>query len=272
MNNLQVFNFKNYGVRTVIVNNEPWFVAKDVCDVLNISNSRDAISRLDNDEKDAVGLTDTIGRKQDTAIINEFGVYSLVFASHKPEAKEFKRWITHEVIPSIRKHGAYLTPQKIEEVLLNPDFIIRLATDLKTEREKVQALQQIVSSQEEAIQSISEEISLPEMRQLLNKLVRTGGIEEVGQRWKKLYTQFEYKFHINVEKRLENYVMKGGKKLSKLDFVEKELQMLPELYELAFKLFHENTETLVNNVLFLNPRTREISNKINKNKKETKKS
>src|SRR5690625_1835157 len=68
--------------------------------------------------------------------VNEFGLYNLVLGSRKPEAKQFKRWITHEVIPSIRKHGAYMTPEKIEEALLNPDTIIKLATDLKQERER----------------------------------------------------------------------------------------------------------------------------------------
>lgn len=99
-------------------------------------NSRDAMSRLDDDEKGDVGLTDTIGREQKMTTVNEAGLYSLVLGSRKPEAKQFKRWITHEVIPSIRKHGAYMTPDKIEEVLMNPDTIIQLAQTLKAEQEK----------------------------------------------------------------------------------------------------------------------------------------
>src|SRR5690606_1640015 len=83
-------------------------VAKDVCDILDIKNNRDAISRLDDDEKDAVGITDSIGRKQQTTIISESGLYNLIFLSRKPEAKQFKRWITHEVIPTIRKTGGYV--------------------------------------------------------------------------------------------------------------------------------------------------------------------
>lgn len=99
---------------------EPWFVAADVCRALEISNSRDAMSRLDADEK-GVALTDTLGGKQEMSIVNEPGLYTLVLGSRKQEAKAFKRWITHEVIPTIRKHGAYMTPEKVEEVLMNPD-------------------------------------------------------------------------------------------------------------------------------------------------------
>jgi|GEM_PF-5259666 len=84
-----------------MIDGEPWWVAKDVCDVLEIANSRDTLTRLDADEKDDVGLTDAIGRLQNTAIVNESGLYELIFGSRKPEAKEFKRWIKREVIPAI---------------------------------------------------------------------------------------------------------------------------------------------------------------------------
>lgn len=114
---------------------EPWFVARDVCRALEIVNHRDAVAQLDGDERDGVGISDTIGRMQETAIISEAGLYSLVLRSRKPEAKVFKRWVTHEVLPAIRKHGGYLTPAKLEEALTDPDTIIRLATALKKERD-----------------------------------------------------------------------------------------------------------------------------------------
>lgn len=135
MNRLQIFNFKTSQVRTVVQNDEPWFVAKDVCDVLDIGNPSQALSRLDADEHNTIILNEGIGNPE-KAIVNEYGLYSLVLGSRKPEAKEFKRWVTHEVLPSIRKHGAYMTAETIEKVLLNPDTIIRLATNLKAEQEK----------------------------------------------------------------------------------------------------------------------------------------
>lgn len=106
MTTLKILNFENHEVRTQVIDDEPWFVAKDVCDILEISNSRDAVSRLDDDEKATVGLTDG-SQIRNYSIVNEFGLYNLVLSSRKPEAKVFKRWITHDVIPSIRKTGGY---------------------------------------------------------------------------------------------------------------------------------------------------------------------
>lgn len=111
-NELQVFNSSEFGnVRVVQVGGEPWFVAADVCRALKISNSRDAVARLDDDEK-GIGSTDTLGGKQGMQIINEPGLYTLVLGSRKPEAKAFKRWVTHEVLPAIRKTGSYKTPKQ----------------------------------------------------------------------------------------------------------------------------------------------------------------
>lgn len=108
---IQFFYEGNKPIRSVLVNDDPWFVAKDVCDVLDIANSRDAVGRLDDDERGVVS-TDTLGGNQEMQAVNESGLYSLVLGSRKPEAKAFKRWITHEVIPSIRRHGAYQMRRK----------------------------------------------------------------------------------------------------------------------------------------------------------------
>jgi len=103
----QTFNFDNLPVRTVERSGEIWFVAADVCKALEISNPRDATGRLDTDEKDDVGITDTIGREQTVNIISESGLYSLILTSRKKEAKRFKKWVTSEVLPAIRKTGSY---------------------------------------------------------------------------------------------------------------------------------------------------------------------
>ena len=136
MNQLQVFNNTEFGqVRTMIIDGSPWFVAKDVCECLDINNSRQALARLDSDEKNSVILNDGTPGNPEKGIVNEYGLYSLVLSSRKPSAKAFKRWITHEVIPAIRKHGAYMTGETLEQALTSPDFLIRLATELKTEQE-----------------------------------------------------------------------------------------------------------------------------------------
>lgn len=136
MKQLQVFNNQEFGqVRTMIIDGSPWFVAKDVCECLDINNSRQALARLDSDEKNSVILNDGTPGNPEKGIVNEYGLYSLVLSSRKPSAKAFKRWITHEVIPAIRKHGAYMTGETLEQALTSPDFLIRLATELKTEQE-----------------------------------------------------------------------------------------------------------------------------------------
>ncbi len=104
---LEIFNKDGNELRAIEKNREPWFVGKDVCDALEFKNSRDALSKLDDFEKDYVGISDAIGRMRKTTIINESGIYSLIFRSTKPEAKKFKRWVTEEVLPSIRKTGSY---------------------------------------------------------------------------------------------------------------------------------------------------------------------
>lgn len=132
----KVFHYRNQNdeVRAVVINGEAWFVAKDVCRVLDIADTWNATNRLSPNMKGTHTIS-TLGGPQLMTIINEAGVYKLVFTSRKPEAEEFTNWIATEVIPSIRRHGAYLTSQKIKEVLADPDTIIRLATQLKQERE-----------------------------------------------------------------------------------------------------------------------------------------
>ena len=133
MNKIEIFKNEKFDeLRVIIRNNEPWFVASDVCDSLEINNPSQALTRLDDDEKDII-LNDTLGGEQKMLIVSESGLYSLVLGSRKPEARNFKRWITHDVIPAIRKHGGYLTPESIEKTLTDPDFIINLATTLKNE-------------------------------------------------------------------------------------------------------------------------------------------
>lgn len=137
MQELKIFENAEFGeIRVAEINGEPWFIAADVCRALEVKNGRDAIARLDEDEKNTVVLTDGTPGNPNMAIINEAGLYALVLSSRKPEAKAFKRWVTHEVLPSIRQHGAYMTEATLERALSEPDFLISLATKLKEEREK----------------------------------------------------------------------------------------------------------------------------------------
>ena len=128
-NKLMVFENEAFGkVRTLNLNGEPWFVAVDVCSVLDLSNPTIAVSRLDEDERAKFNL----GRQGDATIVNEPGLYTLVLGSRKPEAKAFKRWITHEVLPNIRKHGVYITDEKLKLFAEHPELLDALMRSLYT--------------------------------------------------------------------------------------------------------------------------------------------
>lgn len=141
-NEIQRFEFKGAALRTLTdENGEPWFVAKDVCDVLGCTNASKAISdHVDSEDKLNNESLSSLGQRGGW-LVNESGLYSLVLSSKLPTAKEFKRWVTHEVLPSIRKHGAYMTQQTLDKALTSPDFLIQLATKLKEEQEKVKELE-----------------------------------------------------------------------------------------------------------------------------------
>lgn len=137
MNALKIFENSEFGkIQVIERNGEPWFIGKEVAEILGYSNHRKALIDHVDDEDKGVTKRDTLGGKQNIVIINESGLYSLVLSSKLKKAKEFKRWVTSEVIPAVRKHGGYLTNEKIEEVLNDPDTIIKLATTLKEERAK----------------------------------------------------------------------------------------------------------------------------------------
>lgn len=174
MHQLQNFIFGSYQIRVVQVDNEPWFVANDVCKVLEIKNTTQAIQRLEEDERSMFN----IGRQGEANIVNEYGLYSLILTSRKDEAKKFKRWITHEVIPSIRKQGAYLTPETIEQVLLNPDTIIKIAQNLKDEQERRQIAESKLEQQKPKV-LFADSVSASETSILIRdlaKLITQNGI------------------------------------------------------------------------------------------------
>lgn len=197
MNELQhVFDFRGQEVRTVVPNDEPWFVAKDVCEILEIKNSRDAVSRLDEDEKDAVGLTDTIGRKQTVSVVNESGLYELIFASRKPEARLFKKWVKQEVLPSIRKTGQYSNVKVLDErrALIES---LKLTADTA---EKVDVMQNQIK---QLNTKVDEQITLTsgEQRRLQKGVARrvyefTENKKEAAKLFRELYREIKDRFGV----------------------------------------------------------------------------
>lgn len=173
---LQIFKNNTFGnVRVLEQNGEPWFVAKDVCECLAISKHRDAISRLDTDERGSVKV-DTLGGKQEMATVNEYGLYSLVLSSRKQEAKEFKRWITHEVIPSIRKYGSF--NMAIPRTL--PDALNAYAREIEA-HQKTQALLEAQRPKvlfADSVAASHTSILIGELAKLLHQ----NGVKDMGQK------------------------------------------------------------------------------------------
>ncbi len=155
-NELQIFENAEFGsIRTVEINNEPYFVGKDVAEILGYKNTRDALSKRVDDEDKGVAKRDTLGGYQDLTVINESGLYSLILSSKLPKAKQFKRWVTSEVLPSIRKHGLYAT----DELLADPDIAIAAFTALKAEREKAKTLESKIAVQKQQIAELKPKAS-----------------------------------------------------------------------------------------------------------------
>lgn len=181
MSNIQIFNYNSVEVRTIQKDGEPWFVLKDVCNVLHIGNSRDVVARLDQDEK-GVGQIDTLGGKQEMTIINESGLYNVILRSDKPEAKPFRKWVTSEVLPTIRRHGMYATQDTVEKMLADPDTTIKLLETIKQERAARMALEAKAEADKPKV-IFADAVSASHTSILvgdLAKLLRQNGVE-IGQ-------------------------------------------------------------------------------------------
>ena len=243
-------------LRTIEIDGEPWFVGKDVAAALGYTKERNALNKhVDKDDALKRGVTDSMGRTQQMTIINESGLYSLILSSKLPSAKEFKHWVTSEVLPSIRKNGAYIRNQ---ENMTPAEIVARgliAAQKIIEEREKEIAhlnnrcgrLTQTISEKQDVINAISRNVPAPTKRMMLNRVMRRRSPELAQSRWSYLYARFDEIYHKNVKIRMKNYNAEPGhrKCYSILDFIEKVLNMLDELYDLAVKLFESDFTQLM---------------------------
>ena len=172
---LKIFNYENANVRSTIRNGEIWFVLKDVCEVLGINNTGNVAARLDDDEKAAIRLADTrsdsSNQMRNFIAVNESGLYKVILRSDKPEAKKFMRWITHEVLPTIRKHGAYITSEKMEELMTDPDTWVKLIRTLQQERREKAMLQNQIETDRPKI-VFADAVSVSESDVLIGELAK----------------------------------------------------------------------------------------------------
>lgn len=215
MNEIKVFNSVEFGeIRTAVVNNEPMFCLIDICKALELSNSRIVADRLDEDERRKLDLP----RQGETWFVTESGLYAVVLRSDKPAAKKFRKWVTSEVLPSIRKHGMYA----VDELIANPELAIKAFTALKEEREKNRVLQAENESKQKEIAALGKENDLLAERvlqwadrPLINALVRAYGHSLGGDystAWGDFKKELLYRHGINLNVRITHYLNNTGKK------------------------------------------------------------
>lgn len=255
-NEIQVWNYESSEVRTVQVNGEPWFVGKDVATILGYNNPRDAISKRVDDEDKGVAKCDTLGGVQDLTIINESGLYSLVLSSKLPNAKKFKRWVTSEVLPSIRKHGSYSVQSQFADLSPQLQVLIQMETRQKQIEARQAEQATALAGLEQKIQNTCDVIALDktawrkDSEHLINKIARATGEGYGGIRlvYEEIYRSIESRAGVFLNTRLTNKrnrmagegVCKSRRdKLTRVDIIAEDKKLI-EIYvaivkELAVK-------------------------------------
>ena len=255
MNEITSWNYESSEVRTVQVNGEPWFVLADVCKVLEISNSRNISSRLEPDEK-GVTLVDTLGGTQQMTIINESGLYTVILRSDKPQAKPFRKWVTSEVLPSIRKHGSYSVQSQFADLSPQLQVLIQMETRQKQIEARQAEQATALAGLEQKLQNTCEVIALDktawrkDSEHLINKIARATGEGYGGIRlvYEEIYRSIESRAGVSLNTRLTNKrnrmagegVCKSKRdKLTRVDIIAEDKKLI-EIYvaivkELAVK-------------------------------------
>ena len=275
----EIFNHPEFGnLRCIEKDGEPWFVGKDVAMALGYSNTRDALSRHVDVEDKGVVNHDTPSGIQKMTIINESGLYSLILSSKLEKAKRFKHWVTSEVLPALRKTGRYTISQSqngqskpiSREYLLATAFLESQKVIEENTREiarlsvECDNLNDQVSQDQEVIDAMTKDVTPAEKRAVLNRLMTYKHGAVAGSRWSILYREFEEKYHFNLDIRMRNYNKNPDNKKckSKVDYVDRVLGMLDELYALAVKLFRSDYDALIEQTYHVRKTDEQIQNEL----------
>lgn len=287
MNDLKIFNNKEFGqVRTLIIDGEPWFVGKDIAEALGFKNPRQGLATNVADEDKGVHSVDTPSGTQQMTIINESGLYALIFGSKLESAKRFKHWVTSEVLPVIRQTGGYVND---DDLFINTylpfaddtvktmfkaalattrhqnEIILKQKEEIANQKKTITAQEKEISHKDEVNKGLVKDISLAEKRQILNRVVRKGaGKDSIAKRWGALYREFEQKYHMNLGRRIDGYndgcdefnernkdiikskqTAKRKKVKTKVEYIDIVLNQIPDLYDLACKLYENDVTALV---------------------------
>lgn len=269
----EIFNHPEFGnLRCIEKDGEPWFVGKDVATALGYANTKDAIyAHVDSEDKRIIQRSENTTLEipnRGMTIINESGLYSLILSSKLESAKRFKRWVTSEVLPALRKTGGYVVGQENmpKEVLLahavleSQKIIEENAREIAKLHNECSLLNDQVEHSQEIIDAFSKNITPSEKRAILNRLMTWHHGAVAGSRWTVLYREFEAKYHFNLDVRIRNYNKNPDNKRikSKLEYVDRVLGMLDQLYELAVKLFHSDAEALIEEMYYVRKTDEEI--------------
>lgn len=247
-NGIEVFENPIFGqIRMVMVDDEPMFCLVDVCRALEIKNATDVAKRLDEDELTRLNLG---GRAGESNFITESGLYAVIVRSDKPNAKKFRKWVTSDVLPTIRKTGGYVNNDElfISTYLPYADENTKLifSQTLKTVREQNETIKRQkkeIIHKEDVIIGLVDDIDLATKRQRITQIVRFGADGKYQERYSLLYGEFERKYHCNLKSRMEGCTLKP-KVRNKMDYIDREMGMIPQLYEIACKLFENDVEKL----------------------------
>ena len=212
MNEIQVWNYESSEVRTVQVNGEPWFVLSDVCKVLELSTPARVAERLEKDEVSQTHTIDRMGREQKTTIINESGLYTVILRSDKPQAKPFRKWVTSEVLPSIRKHGSYSVQSQFADLSPQLQVLIQMETRQKQIEARQAEQATALAGLEQKLQNTCEVIALDktawrkDSEHLINKIARATGEGYGGIRlvYEEIYRSIESRADVSLNTRLTN--------------------------------------------------------------------
>lgn len=255
-NEIQVWNYESSEVRTVQVNGEPWFVLSDVCKVLELSTPARVAERLEKDEVSQTHTIDRMGREQKTTIINESGLYTVILRSDKPQAKPFRKWVTSEVLPSIRKHGSYSVQSQFADLSPQLQVLIQMETRQKQIEARQAEQATALAGLEQKLQNTCEVIALDktawrkDSEHLINKIARATGEGYGGIRlvYEEIYRSIESRAGVSLNTRLTNKrnrmagegVCKSKRdKLTRIDIIAEDKKLI-EIYvaivkELAVK-------------------------------------
>lgn len=238
--------------------NNPLFLAKDVSEWIEHSQVSKMLQSIDNDEK-LMGTLFLSGQNRETWFLTEDGVYEVLMQSRKPIAKQFKKKVK-EILKTLRKTGGYVSN---DEMFINT--YLPFADDqtkmlfkgtletVRKQNELIQRQRKEIEYKEDVIIGLVDKITLAEKRQILNRVVRKAGNNKIGERWGELYKQFEMKYHLNLSKRLESYNQNNKPKMkNKLDYIDKVMNKIPDIYDIACKIFENDVKELVQEMYELN--------------------